>query len=359
MNSPSKQSESIHDLLWLVILMLGTLVLLALVIRICGQDPVAALGALWRGAFGSTNALAATASRAVVLIFYALGIVASFRAGLLNIGAEGQSRVGAALAAALGTGAVGLQMSNLGPLGILMLLVAGATAGACWSLIAGALRQWRGVPEVISTLMLNFAALLLVRYLVSSPELLRGASIFQQSDLLPQGLQFSGWGRTEFNAGIFFAVPIVLVFHGLLFHTPFGFALRASGLNPVAAKTNGIAVSRLQLQTFAIAGALAGFAGALSLLTRWRLDADPAYPDYGYMAIAVALVANLKPLQVLPSAILFAGLEVGAKSMQGSAGVSHWVVYLVEGVIILAILIRGVQVFRKKGEPATAAEAAA
>jgi len=142
---------------------------------------------------------------------------------------------------------------------------------------------------------------------------------------------------------VLLAAPAAWLVHAYLFHTPEGFGFRAMGLNPVAAQTCGFNTGRLSLKNFALAGALAGFAGALGLLARGRLDAEPAYPDYGYMAIAVALVAGLRPLWVLPSAIVFAGLEVGTRSMERNAGVSHYVVYLAEGVIILGILIRGVR----------------
>ena len=337
-------------LLWLPILFVATLFLLAVVIRLCGQDPAHALRELWYGSFGSAGGLASTGARGTILVFYALGITLSFRAGILNIGAEGQSRVGAAAATALATGALGAMLASHSAFGMFVLLLAGACAGAAWSLIAGLLRYWRNVPEVIATLMLNYAGLQLVKYMVSSPAFLRGASILPQSDPLPPGLQFQNWHGTEFHSGAFLAIPVWIFFHLFLFSTLPGFGLRAMGLNPVAAKTCGIAVGKLGLLSFGVSGALAGFAGALGVMALGRLGYDPTFPDYGFMAIAVALVADLKPLYILPSAVLFAGLEVGAKSMQGSANVSYWVVYLVEGLVILAILVRGVQVFSKNGD---------
>ena len=348
----------LQDALWLILLALGTTLALALIIRLCGQNPADALAALAHGAFGSAGGLAATASRSVILLLYALGLIVSMRAGCLNIGAEGQSRVGAAAATACAAGALGGALAHLGWAGILLLLLAGTLGGALWALIAGALKEWRGVPEVISTLMLNFVALLLVRWLVRSESLLRGHTIFAQSDPLPERLRLAGWWQTEVHAGVLVALPAIVALHFFLFHTPRGFALRAMGLNPTAALACGIPVVRLRLFSFALAGGLAGFAGALGILSRYRLELDPTYPDYGYLAIAVALVANLKPLQVLPSALLFAGLEVGARSMEGNAGVSHDVIYLVEGMIIVAILIRGVAGARfKAGSDATLAAA--
>jgi simple sugar transport system permease protein len=169
---------------------------------------------------------------------------------------------------------------------------------------------------------------------------LRGATIFQQSDPLPEPLQLSGWSTTEFHSGILLIFPAVLLCHLYLFHMRGGFAIRAIGANPVAAEVCGIKSRTTGLITFALAGALAGLGGAMGILARGRLDADPTYPDYGFMAIAVALVADLRPLRILPSAILFAGLEVGTRAMERNAGVSHEVVYLIEGLIILAVLVR-------------------
>ena len=297
---------------------------------------------LWRGAFGSVEALSSTAVRATILIFFALGIVLSFRAGIFNIGAEGQSRVGALAAAGLAATAAGPHIAALGALGMLLILICGAAAGALWSLLAGLMRRFRGAPDVISTLMLNFIALSLGLYLLSTKTFLREArGVISQSDAIPDALRFQTWGATQFHSGVLLTIPALLICHFYLFHTPGGMALRAVGLSPSAAKACGIPVAAVELRTFALAGALAGFAGAMGVLVRNRLDKTP-YPasDYGFMAIAVALVADLNPLWVLPTAMLFAGLEVGSASMERNAGVSREVVYLIEGLIILAVLVR-------------------
>jgi len=363
-STPSATSDSAgriraaHDGVWLVLLVLGTLVTLALIIRLSGQDPRVALDALWRGAFGSRSGLAATATRAMILALYALGIVISFRAGMLNIGAEGQSRVGAALAAIVATGVFGIWTARLSVAGIVVVLLAGMAAGAFWSLLAGWLRQWRVVPEVISTLMLNFVALELVKYFLSTPAILRSAKSSEyKSDYIAEPLRLANW-ETSFHPVLLLGIAAAVASHLFLFHTRSGFALRAVGLNAIAARTCGIANERVQLASFVLSGALAGFGGALGVLGLWHLSSTPTYADYGFMAIAVALVADLKPLRVLPVAIVFAGLEVGAKSMQGSAGVSYWVVHIIEGLIILAILVRGVQVFEKSKIEAQSAEKA-
>jgi len=350
----------LQDASTLLIFALVTLIVLAVVLRLCGQQPVEALGALLRGAFGNPVARAMTAARAAVLTFYALGIVFSFRAGTLNIGAEGQSRFAAAAATALGTGWASGMLGSLGVAGIFVVLIGGALAGALWSAIAGWLRQWRGVPEVISTLMLNFIAIELVKYFLTRPALLQGPTVEMKSAGLAAGLQLAGW-ETQFHPLIFAAPVAAILAHFVLFHTASGLQLRATGLNRTAAKTCGIPVERIELRVFAIAGAFAGLGGALGVLGNWHLGSVPTYPDYGFMAIAVALVANLKPLQVIPVAILFAALQVGTQSLEGSPGLSgfsHYMVYVIEGLIILGVLARGTRLFAEPAPPA-AAEAGA
>ncbi len=350
---------TLRGALWPLLLIGTTVSILALAILAFGQrqNPGEALLTLWRGAFGSLDAATDTASRAAILIFYALGVVLSFRAGIFNIGTEGQSRMGAIVAAAIAVNGPGRTLASVPFLGIPLVLLFGAIVGSCWSLIAGVLRRWRGVPEVIGTLMLNFIALALARYLLSDPALLRESrGVISQSDVIPAGLQLQSWGATEFHTGILLVLPLLAWANVYLFHTPSGFSLRATGLNPAAAKTCGINVAAVELKTFAMAGALAGFAGAMGVLVRYRLDKAP-YPsdDYGFMAIAVALVADLKPLWTLPAALLFAALEVGTGSMERNAGVSHEVVYLVEGLIILAVLIRHVASSRSRASEGSAA----
>lgn len=336
-------------------LALGVAVLLAVIVKACGADPREAFAALARGAAGSAVAWGQTLASMAVLTLSGLAVALSFRAGLFNIGAEGQFAAGAIAAAA-----VGLKVLPSGTpwfIGVPLLLVSGALAGACWSLLAGALKRWRGVSEVISTLMLNLIALIAMRYAVGYPFLLQeGGSFEARSAALPEGLTLPGWGGTGFHAGVFLAVPAAAALWLLVFHMRAGLALRAAGLNPTAAQACGIPVERVRLLVFGLSGALAGLGGAMALLAIGRLS-KALYPDYGYMAIAVALVAGLHPLGVLPAALLFALLETGSKAMERSAGVPSEVVYLVEGVVILALLSRGLQLPGTRGAEGAAAQA--
>ena len=339
----------------LPLLVLGVVVLLAAVVKLCGADPREALHALLRGAAGSTEAWGVTLARAAVLSFSGLAIALSFRAGLFNIGAEGQFLAGAAAAAALGTQALPAGVPWL--IGVPLLLLAGAAAGAGWSLLAGVLKEWRGVSEVISTLMLNLLALILVKYVVSYKMFLQDPHTSEpKSAYLPAGAQLSGWNGTAFHSGVFLILPAAVLLYALVYHTRAGLSLRATGLNATAAQACGIPVSRVRLLVFGCAGALAGLGGAMALMARGSLGAV-LYPEYGYMAIAVALVAGLHPLGVLPAALFFALLESGAEAMERDASVPSQVVFLVQGLVILALLARGAELPGQRRAASAAAEA--
>jgi simple sugar transport system permease protein len=326
-------------LVWPAALALGTVAALATVIWVAGKDPALAAREFFNGTIGSTRGLGALAARGAILAFYALGIAANFRGGIVSVGAEGQSRIGAAAAVALTVGVWGAFAAAHPLVGIPVLLLAGAAGGACWSLVAGLMRQYRGVSEVVATLLLNFAAMPLVKFLVGTRWLLQGHTNFQKNELA-RSLQFPGWGGTEFHSGVFLLLPALVLLHIWLFHTASGMRLRALGFNPVAARSCGANTTGLAFAAFAVSGALAGLAGAIGVMCNGALETVPAYPDYGYTAIAVALVAGSYPLLIAPVALLFATLEVGAGAMEESAGVPHWVVFIVNGLLILAILAR-------------------
>ncbi len=335
-------------LVWPVLLILGTLAVFALAILAIGQKPVQAFTEFLSGSVGSRAGLGGTVARATILLLYALGIALSFRAGLINIGAEGQARMGAAAAVALTLGAPGAFFAAHAWVGITALLIAGAMGGALWSLLAGAMKRWRGVSEVVSTLMLNFVALQMVRYFVSSHSWLQGRETDLQQNELSTALKFAGWHGTDFHSGVFLAVPAALAAHIFLFYTAGGMRLRAMGLNRGTARACGVPCDRLSLQVFGVSGALAGLAGALGIMAVGKLGTEPPYSDFGYMAVSVALVAELKPLMIVAVALVFAAMDIGSTSMEAAAGVPHWIVYILNGLMILAILARDAGVRRRQ-----------
>jgi simple sugar transport system permease protein len=295
-----------------------------------------ALRALLAGAFGSWYAFGSgTLVRATPLILTGLAVAIAFRAGVFNIGAEGQFIVGAAAATA-----AALAMHSL-PAFILVpsMLVLGFGAGALWAWIAAILRARFHVLEVISTIMLNFVALHLVSYLVRGP-LQEPTHIYPQTVTFVDAARLPRFGSTtRLHLGFLVAVLACVAAWFVVRYTAAGFRLRAVGANPDAARSAGmIDAARTTMRAFLISGALAGLAGAIEVSGVTYALYENISPGYGFTAIAVALLAQLNPLAVVGTGILFGALEAGATAMQRDAGVPSVVVSIVEALIILVLL---------------------
>jgi simple sugar transport system permease protein len=314
---------------------LSAIVLLALLAA--GHfDTAAALQALWRGSIGSPYAVfSATLVRATPLILAGLAVSLAFRAGVLNIGAEGQLLAGAAAAAAVGV----LGSPILGGAILPLELAAGAGAGALWAAPAALLRRRFGALEVMSTLMLNFVALNVVSYLVRGP-LQEPTHIYPQTIALPEAARLPALAPgMRLHAGFLLALVAAASMWWTLRFTAAGFRVRAAGANPSAAAiAGGIDVPRTTTAAFLMSGGLAGLAGAVEVAGVTFALYENLSPGYGYTAIAVALLARLNPLVVVMTGVLFGALEAGAAAMQRDASVPSEVVAVVEALVILVVL---------------------
>lgn len=320
----------------LMVLLLTALVLMSVLLVATGHEVGPALRALVRGAVGSSYAItSATMVRMVPLGFAGLAVSLAFRAGILNVGAEGQLLIGAATATALAVPLAGTSALVAIPL----MLIGGAVAGALWAGIAALLRLRFGVLEVISTIMLNFVALYFTGYLVRGP-LQEPTGINPQSSALPDALHLPVlMSGTRLHAGVPLLVVVAAAVWWWLTQTASGFRVRAVGANVMAAQSaGGIAVPRTVLLAFLLSGLLAGLGGAVEYTGVTYALYENFSPGYGYTAIAVALLARLHPIGVLGTALLFGALESGANAMQRDAGVPSVVVSVVEAVLILLIV---------------------
>ena len=320
----------------------AALVATTLALLLAGGFPVGgALVALWSGSVGSWYSLtSATLVRAVPLMLTGCAVAVAFRAGVFNIGAEGQLLAGAAAAAA-----VALALPRGGVVALTCAMLAGTAAGGAWAGIAAVLRTRFGVLEVISTLLLNFVALHAVSYLVRGP-LQEPTHIYPQTSTIADGLHLAripGAGRL--HAGLLIALIILGACGWAFRHTAEGFRLLAVGESPAAAESAGlIDVGRTTRRAFLWSGALAGLAGAIEVLGVTFALYENISPGYGFTAIAVALLAGLDPWRVVLSATLFAALEAGAGAMQRDANVPATLVSVIEAVLILAVI--GAQALR-------------
>jgi ABC-type uncharacterized transport system permease subunit len=323
----------------------AALVLLAIVgttalLLLAGGYPVGGgLAALWRGSLGSWYAFtSATLVRAIPLMLTGVAVAVAFRAGVLNIGAEGQLLAGAAAATAVALSLTGLPA----PIVVMLALTGSAAGGAGWASIAAFLRARFAVLEVISTIMLNFVALYTVSYLVRGP-LQEPTHVYPQSSTISDALHLSrivGAGRL--HSGLLLALGVSLVAGWVLRRTAAGFRLIAAGESPSAATSaGGIDVVATTTLTFLVSGALAGLAGGVEVLGVTFALYENISPGYGYTAIAVALLARLDPWRVAATAVLIGSLEAGAGAMQRDAGVPSTLVTVIEAALILAVVAVG------------------
>lgn len=316
----------------------GALLLVAVVVLVsAGADLRTALSALWIGSLGSRYALlSATLVRATPLILLGLSVTLAFRAGVLNIGAEGQFIAGASAggAVALATAAV-----LPGPVSLLVALTTGVVAGGVWAAVAAELRRRFGVLEVISTLMLNFIALYGVSYLVHGP-LQEPTHVYPQSATLPMvaRLPFVFDGQ-RLHVGFILAVLLGLALWYVFARTAAGFRIRVTGAGAAAAASAGaVNTARVSFLAFIASGAIAGGAGAVEVTGVTYTLFERISPGYGYSAIAVALLARLHPVAVIGAGVFFGALEAGAAAMQRDAGVPSQFASILEALAILGVL---------------------
>ena len=272
---------------------------------------------------------------ATPLIITGLAVAIAFRAGVWNIGADGQFIAGATAAAWVGVSA----SVEIGWLALVAALIAGIIAGAIWAALAAWLRSRFGVLEVISTIMLNFIATYGASFLVRGP-LQEPTHVYPQTSGIASGAHMpilvSG---TRLHWGFTVALVVAVMAWWVMKYSATGFRVRASGVNPFAARSAGlIDVSRVTTVAFVVSGAIAGLAGAIEVSGVTFALYENISPGYGYTAIAVALLAGLNPLGVIGTGILFGALETGAGAMQRNIGVPSTTASVIEAIVILAVI---------------------
>ncbi len=316
--------------------LLLTALLAAGTLLLGGYDPARALGALVAGAVGSPDAfLSITLVRSVPLILTGLAVAVAFRAGVWNIGAEGQLYAGAIAAAWVGLAGAGLPAWILAP----AVLGASLAAGALWAAVPALMKLRLGVGEVITTILMNFVGLHLAAWVVHGP-LQESRGVFPQTDPVAEAARLPVLvPGTRLHLGFAVAVGLAVVAWIVLARTRAGFSVRATGAAPAAARVAGrIRVRRVVAAVFLLSGAVAGLAGGVEIAgVTWALYENLS-PGWGYTAIAVALLAGLNPLGVVLTGLFFGALQAGAGAMQREAGIPAVWVSAVEAMVILSVL---------------------
>jgi simple sugar transport system permease protein len=305
----------------------------ALLIALAGHNPLDAFAAIAVGAAGSPHQIGVAINRATPYLLAGSGVAFCFRAGVINIGAEGQIALGG-----LGAAAVALHWPNFasGPVAPAALIGA-AALGALWSGVAAAIHLGRRVHEVLVTLLLNFVALLLVQQTLVGPLGQAGAG-FLESPIMPSG----GWlwrlPGLDAHVGFVVALFAAAALSAVLWRTPFGFAVRVAGRSRPAAAYAGFSIARLTWATMLLSGALAGLAGGVEVLGVHHRLIEGFSLGFGFKAVTVALLGAVEPLAVAPAALFVGLLEAGSLSMQRQIGVPSALVVVIEGLTMLFVL---------------------
>ncbi len=354
--------DRIVDLLLPVLAVFLALVIGAGMLLIIDADPIQAYNGLYQGALGTKNAVADTLVKATPLLLVGIGICISFRGGVVNIGGEGQMIMGGVAALA-----IGLEFPDKDPtLMIPLCLVASFVAGAIWGGIAGVLKAYFNVNEILSTIMLNQIATSWMVYLVSNvfvdpekkklgapiPETQRlsrdydlpriGGSIDKLFDTLGIG---GGklWATTLLHNGVIIAIILAVLVYILLWRTTVGYRIRAVGLNPHASRYAGIKVRQYMVLSLVLSGGFAGLAGGVQVLgVNHRMNAEAGGIAFtgnaGFNGIVAALFGKLHPLGTIPASILFGALLVGGNKLQRTVQVPSSFITVLIGLVIIFVV---------------------
>jgi simple sugar transport system permease protein len=297
-----------------------------------------AFQALFTGSVGSISAISETLTAAAPVTIAALGMALGFRAGLFNIGAEGQMLLGGIAAVAVGFSFPDLPIFIHLPLA----LAAGIIVGGLYAAIPGWLKAATGAHEVITTIMLNLIATEIVGFLLRNPPIQKPgrhdpvSQSVLDSTALPKLLTWLD-PNLRLNAGIIIAIAMVILIYWLLFKTTLGFEFRASGLNPSAARYAGMRSNLIIVVVMAIAGAMAGLAGSVQVLGVLGRATPGFSGGVGFDSIAVALLGRSHPIGVLLAGLLFGALQAGGRQMQVAAGVRIDLIAIIQSLIIVFV----------------------
>lgn len=324
--------------------LLGAVILIS-----SGASPLEAYAALMQGAFSNPTALGRTLEKATPLIMSGLAVAFAFKAGLFNIGAQGQLLFGALTAAWVGFGVDGLPAVIHVPLALL----GGAVAGALFGAIPGALKAYTGAHEVITTIMLNFVAINITDYLADGPlKDTAPGNIVARTPPIFDSARIPSIGQIPL--GFFIAVLVSILTWWLLQRTTLGFEIRTVGLNPNAARYAGIRVVLTIVLTMVISGLLAGIGGAIEtqgVVGRYQ----PGFNvGLGFDGITIALLGRTHPLGVIPAALLVGAMNAGASQMQFSANVPSEIVDVITAMILFFVaadvIVRWILRLRREAE---------
>ncbi len=339
--TPHPLGRVFRSLLIPILALLTALVAGALVMYFSGDDPLSAYNGLFLGAFGSAKGWATTVRKMVPFIFTGLSVAVAFKAGLFNIGASGQFVMGTVFSVFVGINFEGLPIAIHLPLAI----VFGIVGGMLWGAIPGILKVYTGAHEVIVTIMLNYVAALFAGWTVyaggtqgQTPGPLwdrTAGPISETPDVLASAqIPWLFGDPYRVHYGVFIALAAVVFIWWLIYKTTIGFEIRTVGQNMKAARYAGIRVNWTVILTMAIAGGLAGLAGAVETLGLNHKFAPEFGGQVGFDGITIALLGQTHPFGVMLSSFLFGALDAGAAKMQFDSRVSADIIQIIQALVL-------------------------
>ena len=291
--------------------------------------PLQAYANLAEGAFGSLRGILFSIVSATPLILGGMAVGLGFKAGLFNIGAQGQFLMGA-----LGSAAFGAYLAGASPIvAIPGAILAGAMLGAAWGFIPGALKAWTGAHEVVTTIMLNFIAGALIGYLITGPLEAPGFSFSRTGPL--GNAELPTFFGTSIHLGVIIAFAAVPVIWWLLWRSTLGFEIRTVGANPDAARYAGMRPAVLTILTMSLCGLLAGLAGSGQILGISHFMNASYGTSIGFDSISVALLGRAHPVGITLAALLFGAMRAGSGLMQIEAGIPVEIIDVIQATILL------------------------
>jgi simple sugar transport system permease protein len=312
----------------------AAMVVFGVFMAVLGQNPLEVYGLIYKGGFSNGFSWQNTLSRAAPLILTSLCVALPAQAGLMIIGGEGALVLGG-LAAAV----VGNLLTSFDPLGVkCAMALAGLLAGGLWIALAGALRQYRGVNETISSLLLTYIAIALFNHVVEGP--LRDPASLNKPSTSPIGdaNMLGNFPGLDVHWGLGFGIIFCIAMYVLIRHTTYGFGLRIVGGNARAAKLAGLPVDRLVIAACFLGGAAAGLAGMVEVAAVHGNANASLIAGYGYAGILVAFIARQNPLAIIPVAILLGGISASGGMLQRRLDLPDATVQVLQGIAFLMIL---------------------
>jgi simple sugar transport system permease protein len=313
----------------------AALIVGGLFLAVRGKDPFAAYEMLLSRGIGTSYGITETLIRMAPLLIVSAGLLISLRAGVWNIGIDGQLMVGA-LFAGVAASAVAGQIAN--PLIWVVGALAGMLGGLIWALVPGILRVRWGLNEIITTLMMNYVALNVTSWLVKGP--VKDPSVVPpQTVLIPKEMRLPAIPGTSVHIGLLVGLVVVVLVTVLFRHTVIGFMLDVLGRNRQAAIHAGLPVNRLTLFALLASGALAGLAGANDILGVKGLFQGNWNPGYGFAAFALVYLARLNSLWIIPFAYFLSFLAIGGEMMARPLGIPTYFVEMLEGLMLICFAV--------------------